>query len=73
METHEITVSQDSETTPRASAITDADTNNVILSTKKGIIEMLKAMKEAQQDEDDSGLTTMSKISIGNCLMKHWQ
>ena len=59
METTEITVSQDSETPQRASAITDADTNNVLLSTMQallqGMTEMSQAMKKAQ-DEDDSWL-----------------
>ena len=60
METPEITVSQDSETPQRASAITDPDTNNALLSTVQaslqGMTEMSQAMKKAQQDEDDSWL-----------------
>ena len=59
-ETPEITVSQDSETHQRASAITDAETNNVLLSTMqallKGMTEMSQAMKKSNQDEDDSWL-----------------
>ena len=59
-ETPEITVSHDSETPQRASAITDAETNNVLLSTMqallKGMTEMSQAMKKSHQDEDDSWL-----------------
>ena len=38
METPEITVSKVSETPQRASGITDADTNNVLLSRMKALL-----------------------------------
>ncbi|XP_028415993.1 uncharacterized protein LOC114539556 [Dendronephthya gigantea] len=59
-ETPEITVSQDSDNSQRSSVITDAETNNVLLSTMqallKGMTEMSQAFKKSQQDDDDSWL-----------------
>ena len=58
-ETSEIVVSQNSEDSQRASAITDPETSiyNVLLFTMqamiKGMNEMLQAMNKSQQDDDD--------------------
>ena len=49
-------LSQNSEDFQRASAVTDAETPHVLLSTMqfliKGMTEMSQAMKKAQQDEE---------------------
>ena len=58
METPEITMSQNSEALQRVSAITDALTNNVVLSTMQalllGITEMSQAMNKSIDNDRQS-------------------
>ena len=61
---------QNSEESQRASAITDAETSNVLLSTIqaliKGMNETSQAMKKAQQDNDESWLEDEEKDGAVN-------
>ena len=53
METPEITVCQDFEIPQRASAITDAEDNNVLLSTMQALLQGMTEMSKRSQQNDE--------------------